>query len=90
MIEIVIGVIGLAIGAAASWFVVNKSTTGKAKLILDNAEKEGEQIKKDKMLQAKEKFLELKAEHEKVIAERNQKAAANENKIAQRNNWWML
>jgi ribonuclease Y len=84
MIEIVIGVIGLTIGAAASWFVVNKSTTGKAKLILDNAEKEGEQIKKDKMLQAKEKFLELKAEHEKVIAERNQKAAANENKIAQR------
>ncbi|MFM7023853.1 MAG: ribonuclease Y [Flavobacteriales bacterium] len=84
ILSIVIGVIGLALGAGVSWFIVSKSTTGKAKVILANAEKEGEQIKKDKILQAKEKFLELKSEHEKVINERNQKAAANENKITQR------
>jgi ribonuclease Y len=84
IVSIIIGVVALALGAGISWFVVNKSTTGKAKLILDNAEKEGEQIKKDKILQAKEKFLELKSEHEKVILERNQKMAVNENKITQR------
>ena len=81
---IVIGAVGLAIGAVITWIIAGKSTAGKAKLILDNAETEGEQIKKDKILQAKEKFLELKSEHEKIILERNQKAAVNENKITQR------
>ena len=36
---------------------------------------EAEVIKKDKILQAKEKFLQLKSEHEKYINERNNKLA---------------
>jgi len=35
--------------------------------ILREAKSEAETTRKDKILQAKEKFLELKAEHEKVI-----------------------
>jgi ribonuclease Y len=50
----------------------------KAKAIVSEAEKEAEVIKKDKMLQAKEKFLQLKAEHEKVINERNNKVLQGE------------
>ncbi|WP_223550266.1 ribonuclease Y [Aestuariivivens sp. NBU2969] len=46
--------------------------------ILKEATNEGETIKKDKILQAKEKFIELKAEHEKVILTRDKKMAEAE------------
>ncbi|WP_028375187.1 ribonuclease Y [Leeuwenhoekiella sp. MAR_2009_132] len=41
--------------------------------IIKEAKSEGESIKKDKILQAKEKFIELKSEHEKVILSRDKK-----------------
>ena len=43
------------------------NATREAKRILKSAETEGESLKKDKMFQAKERFLELKSEHEKHI-----------------------
>ncbi|WP_100611488.1 ribonuclease Y [Confluentibacter lentus] len=46
--------------------------------ILKEANSEGEAIKKDKILQAKEKFIELKAEHEKVILSRDKQMAEAE------------
>ncbi|QFZ55483.1 ribonuclease Y [Oceanihabitans sp. IOP_32] len=46
--------------------------------IIREAKKEGESIKKDKILQAKEKFIELKAEHEKVILSRDKKISETE------------
>ena len=49
------------------------SAKKEAANILKNAEKEGESLKKDKMLQAKERFIELKSEHEKVINSRERK-----------------
>ncbi|MFP2994457.1 ribonuclease Y [Spongiivirga sp. MCCC 1A20706] len=83
---IVVGVIvGLIIG-----FVIAKSLEkGKASKVIGNAKKEAETIlkaakvdadgiKKDKILQAKEKFIELKAEHEKVIVSRDKKMAEAE------------
>ena len=56
----------------------------KTRQLVQDAEAEAEMIKKEKALQAKEKFLQLKAEHEKVINERNSKLAAAENKLKQR------
>ena len=50
-----------------------KEAKKDADLILKEAKSEGESIKKDKILQAKEKFIELKAEHEKVILARDKK-----------------
>jgi len=50
-----------------------KDAKSEANSILKQAETEGESIKKDKILQAKEKFIELKAEHEKVILARDKK-----------------
>lgn len=47
----------------------------EASSIIKSAEIEGESLKKDKILQAKEKFIELKAEHEKVILARDKKIA---------------
>ena len=55
--------------------------TKEAKSLLREAEKEAEQLKKDKIFQAKEKFLELKAEHEKVILAKDKKMAETEKRI---------
>ena len=41
--------------------------------IIKEANAEAEVLKKDKILQAKEKFLQLKSEHEKYINEKNQR-----------------
>jgi len=58
-----------------------KDAKSEANSILKQAETEGESIKKDKILQAKEKFIELKAEHEKVILARDKKISEAEKRI---------
>ncbi|ADY27854.1 MULTISPECIES: ribonuclease Y [Cellulophaga] len=83
---IIIGtIVGLAIGFIIAKFLEKgkaSKTIASAKLeaesILRNAKTEGEGIKKDKILQAKEKFLELKAEHEKVIIAKDKKMSEAE------------
>ncbi len=55
-----------------------KEAKKNAELILKEAKSEGERLKKDKILQAKEKFIELKSEHEKVILSRDKKMAEAE------------
>ena len=55
-----------------------KEAKRTAGTILKEAQSEGETIKKDKILQAKEKFIELKSEHEKVILSRDKKMAEAE------------
>ncbi|MFX0558311.1 ribonuclease Y [Maribacter sp. CXY002] len=77
---IIVGIVGLAIGFAIAKFMEKgraSKTIANAKKdaaqILKEANLEGENIKKDKILQAKEKFLELKAEHEKVIINKDKK-----------------
>ncbi len=80
-ISIIIGVvIGLVVGFVIAKFMekgkASKTTANakkEAESILKNAKTEGENIKKDKIFQAKEKFLELKAEHEKVIIGKDKK-----------------
>lgn len=53
----------------------------EAHSLLKEANLEAETIKKDKILQAKEKFLELKAEHEKVIIAKEKKITEAEKRI---------
>ncbi|WP_142785669.1 ribonuclease Y [Changchengzhania lutea] len=55
-----------------------KQAKKSASAILKEAKIEGESMKKDKILQAKEKFIELKSEHEKVILSRDKKMAESE------------
>ncbi len=83
---IILGVSGVAVGAATSWIILSKGANNKAKAIVEGAEKEGERIKNDKILQAKEKFFQLKTEHEKAINERNQKTQQKENSLNQKEN----
>ncbi|WP_397362922.1 ribonuclease Y [Olleya sp. R77988] len=58
-----------------------KSAKKSASAIIKEANVEGDGIKKGKILQAKEKFLELKSEHEKVILSRDKKMAEAEKRI---------
>ena len=86
MIEIIVAVVGLVIGGGLVFLVVNNKNSGKAKSIINEANKEAEQIKKEKLLQAKEKFIELKSEHEKVINKKNNDINNAHQRIKQKEN----
>jgi ribonucrease Y len=58
-----------------------KGAKKEAASILKDANLEGENIKKDKILQAKEKFIELKTEHEGVILNRERKIVEVEKRL---------
>jgi ribonuclease Y len=77
---------GVLVGGAISYFIINYNSKKKSNSIIAEAKKEAEQIKKDKILQAKEKFIELKSEHEKVINQRNQKLAHSESRVKEKEN----
>lgn len=77
---IITAVVAVTVGfVIAKMLEKNNATTAiasakkEAASIIKNAEKDGESLKKDKMLQAKERFIELKSEHEKVINSRERK-----------------
>jgi ribonuclease Y len=77
IINFVLVFLGLSIGFVISKFLEKTSITKslenakkETENILKSASIEGENIKKDKIFQAKEKFLELKSEHEKHILSR--------------------
>ena len=55
-----------------------KEAKHEASTIIKEAKNEGENLRKEKELKAKEKFIELKAEHEKVILAREKKMAEAE------------
>tara|TARA_R100001369_G_scaffold49261_1_gene75884 strand:+ start:37425 stop:38990 length:1566 start_codon:yes stop_codon:yes gene_type:complete len=82
---IVAVIVGLAIGFAIAKYLektnaskIVKGAKKSAATILREAKTEAENIKKDKILQAKEKFIELKSEHEKVILSRDKKIQDSE------------
>ena len=55
-----------------------KDAKNEANSIIKEAKIDGENLRKEKELKAKEKFIELKAEHEKVILSRDKKMAEAE------------
>ncbi len=82
--EIVIGIVGLLIGAVAAWYITGHMANSRAKKIVSDAEKEAEVIKKNKLLEAKEEVLSMKAEAEKQINSRTSKIQNTENRLKQR------
>ena len=82
--DITTGIIALAAGLLIGFLIAKFLEKGQASRtiaaakkeaasLIKDAKTEGESIKKDKIFQAKEKFLELKAEHEKVIIGKDKK-----------------
>ena len=84
-ILIVTGIIGTVIGFLLAKIIERNSAShlinsakNSSKSILKEAESQAENMKKNKMLQAKERFIELKSEHEKFILNRERKISEAE------------
>ena len=77
LLNIIITLVGIAVGFLISK-ILEKSSASKtlfnakteAQRIIKSSEVEAENLRKDKIFQAKERFLELKSEHEKHILNR--------------------
>lgn len=79
--EMIIGLAGGLAGGAVIAVVIQSVVLKKRKeQILKDAEKEGENLKQNKILQAKEKFLKLKEEHENTMKDRERKLQSSEDR----------
>jgi ribonuclease Y len=88
---IIAGIAGLIIGFLVSRITqkssidkLNKEAEAKAALMIREAEINAENIKKDKMLEAKEHFLKKKSDFEEDFNRRKNQLVTNENKLKQR------
>ena len=85
--NIFLSILLLTACAGAGFWVAYKGAqtalAAKRKLIVDEAAAEAEIIKKEHILQAKEKFQELKSSHEREVAERSKKLSQQEHHLHQ-------
>ncbi len=83
-------IIGFAAGAAialAVYITVRKLILkGQGNEIIEQAKIEAEKIRNEKILQAKEKFIRLKGEHEQYVNEKNAQLREAESRIKQKEN----
>jgi ribonucrease Y len=91
IISIIIAVICLAAGILAGKFIFSKNTRKQiedadqqSQKILSDAQFSAETLKKEKLLEAKERFVQLKSEHEKEVLERNRRLADTEIRAKQK------
>ena len=79
-----IGIGCLLLGGGLVYVIYKTLLKSRVKSIIEEADKEAEVIKKNKMLEVKEKFLHLKADMEKQANARNAKLQSAEAKAKQR------
>jgi ribonuclease Y len=91
ILPLIIGIVALLLGIVAGKFIFAKNTQQKideaesqARKIISDAQTSAETIKQQKQLEAKEKFLALRAEHDKEVLERNRKLSEAENRVRQK------
>jgi ribonuclease Y len=87
---IIVGASSLVGGLLVGKFVFARNTKkqiedaeAQAASILKEAESRAETVKKEKQLEAKERFVQLKADHDREILEKNKKMGEAENRIKQ-------
>lgn len=90
-LPIIIGAIALIIGILLGKLVFAKNTKKQveeaeqqAQKIKSDAQAQAETLKKEKLLEAKEHFVQLKSEHDKEVFQRNQKLLEAENRVKQK------
>ena len=71
--EIVLILLGLIGGGAATFFIQKTALKAQTAKVLKDAEIEAENIRKERALQSKETFLKQKEEHEIFIKDRERK-----------------
>lgn len=91
ILSIIVAIVALVAGIIAGKFIFAKDTRQKveeaeqhAQNIIKEAELRAETTRKEKELAAKEKFVLLKAEHDRDVNERNRKISESENRIRQK------
>ncbi|HYC29816.1 MAG TPA: ribonuclease Y [Chitinophagaceae bacterium] len=91
IILIITGFVALVIGVIAGKLIFAKNTRKQveaaeeqARIIIKEAQTTAENLKKEKLLEAKEKSVQLKAEHDKEVFERNRKISEVENRLKQK------
>jgi len=91
IIFIIVGIAALVIGLVVGKILFAKNTKKQveeaeqqAQKIIADGQLQAENLKKEKLLEAKEKFVQLKADHEKDVLQRNQKVIEGESRIKQK------
>ena len=91
IVSIILAATSLGVGVVAGRVFFAKNTkkqieeaNAQAANILKEAESRAETVKKEKQLEAKERFVQLKAEHEREVLERNRKVVDVENRLKQK------
>ena len=87
----IIGVLSLIVGIVAGKVIFAKNTKkqveeaeAQAQSIIKEAGLRAETIRKEKELEAKEKMVQLKADHDREVNERNRKISESENRARQK------
>lgn len=84
IIAIVVGVAAAAVAALVTVMVQKSSAKSQAKTIIEEAHKDAEMLKQEKLLKAREEELQIKAEAEKAANQRLSKVQQMEAKLKQR------
>ncbi|MDB5222675.1 MAG: rny [Chitinophagaceae bacterium] len=91
ILPIIIGAAALIIGILLGKFLFAKNTKKQleeadqqAQKIISDAKTQAETLKKEKLLEAKENFVQLKSDHDKEVFQRNQKLSESENRLKQK------
>ena len=77
LLTLIVAVVALIIGGLGGYLIFRYGLTGKYKQMMATAEKEAEDLKKEKLFEVKEKFL-------------NKKAAAESRKLTSNSNVWTM
>lgn len=88
VISIIVALVALVAGIVAGKFIFAANTkkqiedaANEAKRIVGEAESKAETLKKEKLLEAKEKFVQMKADHDREVLERNKKITEAEARV---------
>ncbi len=84
--EIIFIIVGIISGITGAVIIQKITLKGKSQKILKDAEVKAENIKKERILQAKERFLKLKEEHESKIKDRDRRIQSSEDRAKAKEN----
>ena len=84
ILPIIVGIVGLAIGIVATMAIQKSMAKTRAKVLIEEAEREAESMKKTKLLEAREEEIKIIADAEKQANQRLSKAQSVEAKMKQR------
>ena len=91
IVSVIIGFAALAVGLVLGKIIFAKNTKktteeaeAQAKKIIADGQLQAENLKKEKLLEAKEKFVQLKSDHDRDVLQRTQKLSESENRAKQK------